>query len=256
MKVRTDRGRRIRRAAWLLFALIAAMALRVAPGADDNWRGAGVMAGGKGYAATPMGQVHYRDIGPKSAKVPLLLVHQAWMSLIEFAEIQDELAKLGIRSIAVDTPGYGMSDPAPGQPSIRDLADNLVPVLDDLHVRRVIIVGHHTGSLIAASFAAHHPDRVVAVILHGSPYFTKAESEAALAQGNYDRTLQEDGSHFTIRCACTENCARPAWRLLCRSLRVSRTHSINSTTALRKRNRHSPRSASSLTGIWPSSEEP
>jgi pimeloyl-ACP methyl ester carboxylesterase len=81
------------------------------------------------------------------------------MSLIEFAEVQDELAKPGLSSIAVDTPGYGMSDPAPGQPTIRDLADNLVPVLDDLHVTRVIIVGHHTGSLIAPSFAAHHADR-------------------------------------------------------------------------------------------------
>ena len=197
MEIRSDNGRRIRRDAWILVALIPAMAWHLAAGADDNWRGAGVMAGGKGYAATPMGQVHYRDIGPKSANVPLLLVHQAWMSLIEFAEIQDELAKLGLRSIAVDTPGYGMSDPAPGQPTIRDLADNLVPVLDDLRVRRVIIVGHHTGSLIAASFTAHHPDRVVAVILHGSPFFSKTESEAALAQGNYDRTLQEDGSHFT-----------------------------------------------------------
>ncbi len=164
--------------------------------AEDTWRGAGIMAGGKGYAPTPMGQVHYRDIGPRDARVPLLLVHQAWMSLVEFAEIQDELAKLGYRSIAVDTPGYGMSDPAPGQPTIRDLADNLIPVLDDLKIPRVILVGHHTGSLIAASFAAHHPDRVVALILHGVPYFTKAESEAALAKGGYDRTLHEDGSHF------------------------------------------------------------
>ncbi len=165
--------------------------------ADDNWRGAGIMAHGKGYATTPMGQVHYRDIGPKSAKVPLLLIHQGWMSLVEYAEIQDALAELGYRSIALDTPGYGMSDPAPGQPTIRDLADNLVPVLDYLHVSRVIIVGHHTGSTIAASFAAHHPKRVVAVILHGSPFFTKAEQEAALAKGDYDRTLQADGSHFT-----------------------------------------------------------
>jgi pimeloyl-ACP methyl ester carboxylesterase len=164
---------------------------------EQHWLGAGVMAGGKGYAATPMGQVHYRDIGPRDAKVPLLLIHQAWMSMVEFAQIQDELAKLGYRSIAVDTPGYGMSDPAPGQPTIADLAENLIPVLDDLKVPKVILVGHHTGSLIAASFAAHHPDRVVAIILHGSPFFTKAESDAALAAPDYDRTLKEDGSHFS-----------------------------------------------------------
>jgi pimeloyl-ACP methyl ester carboxylesterase len=165
--------------------------------ADDGWRGAGVLAGGKGYAATPMGQVHYRDIGPRNTKVPLLLIHQAWMSMIEFAEIQDALAKLGYRSIAVDTPGYGMSDPAPGQPTIEDLAENLTPVLDALKVRKVILVGHHTGSLIAASFAAHHPERVTALILHGNPYFTPEESAAALPKSSYDRSLKEDGSHFS-----------------------------------------------------------
>jgi pimeloyl-ACP methyl ester carboxylesterase len=183
------------RSAMILAALILTPILTAH--ADETWRGAGVMAGGKGYAPTPMGQVHYRDIGPRNAKIPLLLVHQAWMSMVEFAEIQDELAKLGYRSIAVDTPGYGMSDPPPGQPTIQDLSENLVPVLNFLKVDKVIIVGHHTGSLLAAAFAAHHPKRVAAVILHGSPFFSKEEAEAILAKGDYDRTLHEDGSHFT-----------------------------------------------------------
>jgi pimeloyl-ACP methyl ester carboxylesterase len=119
------------------------------------------------------------------------------MWMIEYAQIQNELAKLGYRSIAVDTPGYGLSDPAPGQPTIGDLAENLTPVLDGLKIKTVIIVGHHTGSLIAASFAAHHPDRVTAIILHGNPYFTPAESAAALAQPDYDRTPKPDGSNFS-----------------------------------------------------------
>jgi pimeloyl-ACP methyl ester carboxylesterase len=182
---------------WVILPLLL-LAISTGPAlAGDGWRGAGVLAGGKGYAATPMGQVHYRDIGPRDAKVPLLLIHQAWMSMIEFAEIQDALAKLGYRSIAVDTPGYGMSDPAPGQPTIEDLAENLTPVLDALKVRKVILVGHHTGSLIAASFAAHHPERVTALILHGNPYFTPEESAAALPKSSYDRSLKEDGSHFS-----------------------------------------------------------
>jgi pimeloyl-ACP methyl ester carboxylesterase len=180
----------------LLVTLVAA-GLTTPSNAGDGWRGAGVMAGGKGYAPTPMGQVSYRDIGPRNAKVPLLLIHQAWMSMIEYAEIQDELAKLGYRSIATDTPGYGMSDPAPAQPTIGDLAENLVPVLNYLKIKKVIVVGHHTGSLIAASFAAHHPDRVTALVLHGNPYFTKEESDAAIAQGDYDRTPKGDGSHFS-----------------------------------------------------------
>jgi len=181
----------------LRLVIILCLFAATSVGATDSWRGAGILAGGKGYAQTPMGQVHYRDIGPRDAKLPLLLIHQAWMSMIEFAEIQDELAKLGYRSIAVDTPGYGMSDPAPGQPTIGDLADNLVPVLDDFGIKKIIIIGHHTGSLISASFAAHHPDRVAAVILHGNPYFTKEESEAYMAQPDYDRTPKPDGSNFS-----------------------------------------------------------
>jgi pimeloyl-ACP methyl ester carboxylesterase len=195
-----NRGRPAARHGGTMIAVLLAACVLAPPGtvqAADSWRGAGVLAGGKGYVMTPMGQVHYRDVGPRDAKVPLLLIHQAWMWMIEYAEIQDELAKLGYRSIAVDTPGQGMSDPAPGQPTIGDLAENLTPLLDSLKIKTVIIVGHHTGSLIAASFAAHHPDRVTAVVLHGNPFFTQAESAAALAQPDYDRTPKPDGANFS-----------------------------------------------------------
>ena len=183
----------------LLNGLVALALIALTPRAHaaDGWVGNGVLAGGKGYVSTPMGQVHYRDVGPRDAKVPLLLIHQAWMSMIEYGAIQNELARLGYRSIALDTPGHGLSDPAPGQPTIEDLAQNLVPVLDALKIGRVIVVGHHTGSLIAAAFAARHPDRVTALIRHGNPFFNQAENAAALAQPEYDRTPKPDGSNFS-----------------------------------------------------------
>src|ERR1700761_4272810 len=76
--------------------------------AEDSWIGLGVLKGGKGYAPSPMGQVHYRDLGPRDAKVPVLLLHMTPLSMNQFGLAQPELAKLGIRSIAVDTPGYGL----------------------------------------------------------------------------------------------------------------------------------------------------
>jgi pimeloyl-ACP methyl ester carboxylesterase len=162
----------------------------------DHWPGAAIMAGGKGYVTTSMGQLHYRDIGPHSARPPLLLLHQTWMSLVEFAQAQDALARLGYRSVAVDMPGHGMSDPPPGQPDIEAFADNLLPLLDALHLGRVIVVGHHTGAAIAASFAVRHADRVAAVILHGVPYFTQAEIMQFSAGPSFDRTPRPDGSHM------------------------------------------------------------
>jgi pimeloyl-ACP methyl ester carboxylesterase len=117
--------------------------------------------------------------------------------MIEFAQIQDSLAKLGIRSIAVDTPGYGMSDEPPGNPTLKDLADNLVPVLDGLRLSKAVVAGHHTGASIAVSFAANHQDRVTAVILHGMPLFNEQELAERINRKPYDRTPLADGSHLS-----------------------------------------------------------
>ena len=163
----------------------------------DDWRGAGVMAGGKGYVLTPMGQTHYRDVGPRNAKLPMLLIHQSLMSIVEYAEIQDALAALGIRSIASDLPGHGMSDLPPRHLSIPEFADNLLPVLDHLGVGRVIAAGHHTGALLAASLAAHHADRIAGMILHGSPLFNEEERAERRDGPQYDRTPLEDGTHLS-----------------------------------------------------------
>ena len=144
----------------------------VAHAVEDHWPGVGALRGGKGYVSTPMGQVHYRAQGPASAPISMLLLHQTPMFMVEYAAVQNELAKREIRSIALDTPGTGMSDPPPGMPSIEELADNIVPVLDGLGIKRVLVAGHHTGASIATAFAARHPDRTAGVILHGVPLFS------------------------------------------------------------------------------------
>ncbi|HPF27662.1 MAG TPA: alpha/beta hydrolase [Steroidobacteraceae bacterium] len=164
----------------------------------DDWQGFGVLKGGKGYVRTPMGQLHYRDVGPRDYKYPLVLLHQSPMSMIQWAGVQNELAKMGIRSIIVDTPGYGLSDPPARQPSIRDYADNIVPLLDFLKLEKIVIGGHHTGAHISVSFAANHSDRVVGLVLHGAAQLTAAEAKAYLDNPNRQpRTPVPDGSHLT-----------------------------------------------------------
>jgi pimeloyl-ACP methyl ester carboxylesterase len=163
-----------------------------------SWPGVGAMTGGKGYAATPMGEVHYRDVGPRDAKATMLLLHQTPMSIMEFAAIQNALADLGIRSVAIDTPGYGMSDQPKGWPSIEEFADNLVPVLDALKIPKVIVGGHHTGAEIATSFATRHPDRVSGLVLHGLPALTHEEAAVYLSRPEWDRTPKPDGSHLNF----------------------------------------------------------
>lgn len=163
---------------------------------DSSWDGLSVLKGGKGYAPTPMGQVHYRLMGPAKGPVVLLL-HQTPWSMIEWADIQPCLAAQGIRTLAIDTPGYGMSDAPEGKPSMQAYADNIVPVLDYLKIRKVTVAGHHTGAAIAAALAARHPDRVVAVVLHGAPNYNDAERAQRLALPHPDLALKPDGSHLS-----------------------------------------------------------
>lgn len=191
-------------AAWLALAAAPALALAEgqagsacpAPGtADPAWVGNGLLRGGKGYAETPMGQVHYRLVRAGPGPV-IVLLHQTPWSMNQYAEVQACLAARGVSSLAIDTPGYGMSDPPPGQPEVADYADNLLPVLDSLHLRRVVVAGHHTGAAIAASFAARHPDRVSGLLLHGTPLYNDEERAKRLKARERPHTLAPDGSHL------------------------------------------------------------
>ena len=95
----------------------------------DDWQGWTIMKGGKGYAPSRMGQVHYRDIGPRDDKYPIVLLHQSPLTMIQWAAVQNELADLGVRAITIDTPGYGTSDLPSEQPSIEDFADAVASVV-------------------------------------------------------------------------------------------------------------------------------
>lgn len=163
----------------------------------DDWAGWSVLNGGKGYAPTPLGQVHYRDVGPRDQETPIVLLHQSPMSMIQFAEVQNALAETGVRAITIDTPGYGLSDTPFEQPTIKDYADNIIYVLDQLGIDKAVIAGHHTGALIGASFAANHPHRTAAVILHGTPLFTEEERLAYLNMDRTPRTPRPDGTHLS-----------------------------------------------------------
>ncbi|MEQ1802085.1 MAG: alpha/beta hydrolase [Gammaproteobacteria bacterium] len=132
----------------------------------------------KGYADGPDGQVHYRDSG---AGAPLLLLHQTPCHLGQFDAAWPLLAAGGIRSIGVDTPGYGQSDPPRGTPTIAGYARAVAAVMDHLRLDAADVLGHHTGASIAAELAVAEPRRIRRVILNGPPLFTAEERDAYLA---------------------------------------------------------------------------
>jgi len=142
---------------------------------------------------TRMGQVHCIEAGAGAA-TPLLLLHQTPRSVDEFAEVLPILAA-GRRVIAMDTPGYGCSDRVPGRPTVADYAAAAFDVLDALGIERVIVVGHHTGAVIAVEMAAARPERIERIVMSG-PVYTDAAGRAELMPWFKQWTVAPDGSHL------------------------------------------------------------
>lgn len=145
------------------------------------------------FCDTKMGQVHGLTMGA-GAGAPLLLLHQTPRSVDEFAEVIPLLARER-RVVALDTPGYGCSDRVPGRPTVSDYAGAVVEALDALEIGQVIVVGHHTGAVIAVEMAAAFPQRVERVVLSG-PVYTDASGRAELARFFKQWEIAADGSHL------------------------------------------------------------
>jgi len=109
-------------------------------------------------------QISYLEAG---AGPPLALLHGIGSAAASFWNQLEELSAR-FRVVAWDAPGYGAST-ALGveQPAANNYAAALDDWLDALGIARCHLLGHSLGSLIAAHFAAEHPERVITLTLAG-----------------------------------------------------------------------------------------
>ena len=153
------------------------------------------------YVDGPFGQVHLRiagSAGAPAAHAPLLCFHMSPMSGRIFEKFigvmgQDRLA------IAVDTPGFGMSDTPHEMPEIADYARTMAAVIDALGLAGPVdLMGYHTGALIACDLARLRPAQVRRLVLVSAPMLTDAE-RAELRELYCEVPPSLDGSHLMRR---------------------------------------------------------
>ncbi len=152
----------------------------------------------RGYIDGPCGQVHYRAAGQPSDKPALLCFHMSPMSSRVYARFLPHMGKDRL-AVAVDTPGFGMSDTPPSPPEIADYAKTMAAVIDALDLTGPVdLMGYHTGSMIALELARQQPDRIGKLVLVSVPIFEPAELEDMHAL--YARNApSEDGEHLAKR---------------------------------------------------------
>lgn len=132
----------------------------------------------RGYADTPLGQLHYMEAGSGPA---LILLHQTPRSSDEFVELMPLLAP-HFRVVAMDMYGFGLSAKPEGAQTIEQYAAGVFALADALAIGPFSVLGHHTGSIVAAEVGAADPTRVTTLVL-SSPTLTDPEFRATQERG-------------------------------------------------------------------------
>ena len=152
----------------------------------------------RAYMEARFGQLHYRIAEPPNPeKIPLLCFHLSPNSGRVYAQLVAEMGKDRI-AIAVDTPGFGESDPPNEPPSIADYAATMGELVDHLGIKKFDVIGYHTGSRTCVEIAQQRPDQVRRVVLISAPAYSEEELKIQYQSMGTPAADESsaDGSHF------------------------------------------------------------
>lgn len=143
------------RVTWLVvFLLLAPGLARAGEPSSDSFDAHGV-------------KLHYLVQG---AGEPVILIHGLYASAdINWVKpgIFSALAK-DHQVIALDMPGHGLSDkPEAADAYGKQMAEDVVLLMDHLKLARAHIVGYSMGGMVAMKLIATHPDRALSCVLGG-----------------------------------------------------------------------------------------
>jgi pimeloyl-ACP methyl ester carboxylesterase len=123
----------------------------------------------------------------------VVLIPSARRSADDFAVLAGDLHDAGYGSVAVNLRGIGRSSPQVGQPTLRDVADDIADVVLAVDVGPMHLVGHAQGNIFARVTAAYRPEVVRSVSLLACGGHDLAESPpSAEVVENFERCARTD----------------------------------------------------------------
>ena len=154
------------------------------------------------YVDGRFGQIHLyiaEAVDGSAANTPLMCFHPTAVSGNFYRDFMLEMSK-DRRVMAMDTPGYGRSDPPPEPQPMIELAGTAADALDALGYGAngqgaVDVIGYHTGTFIASELAVIRPDLVRRLVLPGIPYNAGEKRKEMYEQYARRKELTEDGSN-------------------------------------------------------------
>ena len=178
---------------------------------------------GKGFAFSSAGKtiqlsdgrtLAYLDIGDPEGR-PVFYFHGGPGSRLEGLLFDELSQQLGIRMIATERPGYGLSDPQENRMYL-DWADDVGQLADQLGIDRFAVLGWSSGGPYAAAVAHEIPQRltVAAIVAGEGPYASNDYPQSVLASATFN------GSGFNRMLIWSANNGTWIMRILFRVYRI------------------------------------
>jgi pimeloyl-ACP methyl ester carboxylesterase len=142
------------------------------------------------------------------------------------------LAHHGLAVLALDLPGHGRSE-GPALESVEAIAERVAQALRQLDARRILLIGHSMGSLIALETARRLDERVLGVALCGTAFPMRVSDELLSATRNDPSAAMEMINVWSHRASVAPFVARPGnpgpgfsivWQNLRLMQRIARTN--------------------------------
>lgn len=119
----------------------------------------------------------YDLTGPEDAPV-VVLIHGLGLTRAVWQWMLPDLHRF--RVVTYDLIGHGQSAAPKGQPSLKDLADQLAALLDRLNIDQAALVGFSLGGMVARRFAQDYPQRTTALAILHSAYRRSPQAQTAI----------------------------------------------------------------------------
>ena len=164
-------GRSPRRLSGLIFGLV--LATTFAHAAEPIWRTLPIpppppAPSESGTTAVNGARLHYALYGKGE---PLILLHGGLGNGENWAN-QIPAFAARYRVLTIDSRGHGRSTRGTGSMSYRQMADDVVAVMDTLHIPKAAVVGWSDGGIIGLDMAIRYPARLTALVTYGTNYRT------------------------------------------------------------------------------------
>ncbi len=112
---------------------------------------------------TPRGALYFADHRQsESTRFPVVFIHGAGGSRLDWPAQLRRLPEAN--AIVLDLPGHGKS-PGPGRTTIEEYANDVIALMNTLHIPRAVLAGHSMGGAIAQKVTLTQPAAVAGLIL-------------------------------------------------------------------------------------------